>query len=147
MTKLTQQTSSLSTTVTSSQAWDAPQFNASAMRHLPQAQKLGYRLFHISEIAEGKANAYRLAMANVMSSLDNTNCRTIYVLSGTPEGVNLYVGVASSALEDNEIHDMATMLKSSFEGNFLGAKLFEIKGDNHEILQHTKHLGLSLIHI
>lgn len=142
MTKLTQQTSSLSTTVTSSQGWDAPQFNASAMRHFPQAQKLGYRLFHISEIAEGKANAYRLAMANVMSSLDNTNCRTIYVLSGTPEGVNLYVGVASSALEDNEIHDMATMLKSSFEGNFLGAKLFEIKGDNHEILQHTKHLGL-----
>ena len=145
MTKSTQQTTSLPTTVTSSQIWDAPQFNASAMRHLPQAQKLGYRLFHISEIAEGKANAYRLAMANVISSLDNTNCRTIYVLSGTPEGVNLYVGVASSVLEDDEIRNMAKVLKSSFEGNFLGAKLAKIEGNNHKVndmLQHTKHLGL-----
>lgn len=127
--------------------WDAPSFAAKMMNEvaLPKDITQNYRLFNITEIAEGKAAAYRLAMSNVMSSLDAPGCRTVYILSGTPEGVNLYVGIASSQMADDELHDMAQTLKASFEGNFLGARLTDVKGGDariEEMFESVKHLGL-----
>lgn len=127
------------------QAWDAPSFSPASMqeRHFPA--KHGFRLFHVTEIGEGKASAYRLAMANVIAGLDDPKFRAVYILSGTPEGISLYVGVASSEEDDGHLHEMAKTLKASFEGNFLGAKLENIKGNHaavNEMLNSVKHLGL-----
>ena len=125
--------------------WDAPVF--SNMTQLPS--KVGietrFRLFHVTEIGEGKAGAYRLAMANVIAGIDDPRCNAIYILSGTPEGVALYIGISSSALADDEIHEMAKTLRASFEGNFLGSKLDDIKAGNlavSEMMASARHLGL-----
>lgn len=125
--------------------WDPPGFIGKEIQEIPVRSEIGYRFFQVTEIAEGKAAAYRLAMANVMSGIDDARYSTIYILSGTPEGVSLYIGIASAAIADVEIHDMAKTLKASFEGNFLGAQLTDIKsGDQplQQMLDSVKHLGL-----
>lgn len=125
--------------------WDAPAF--SAMTQLPRltGSETRFRLFHVTEIGAGKAGAYRLAMANVIAGINDPRCKAIYVLSGTPEGVGLYIGIASSELADDALHEMAKTLRASFEGNFLGAKLEDIKKGNtavEEMMASSKHLGL-----
>ena len=125
--------------------WDAPVF--ASMELLPNEARIEnrFRLFHVTEIGEGKAGAYRLAMANVIAGIDDPRCKAIYVLSGTPEGVALYIGIASSELADDALHEMAKTLRASFEGNFLGAKLVDIKAGNlaiNAMMASTKHLGL-----
>lgn len=125
--------------------WDAPVF--SAMTQLPglTGSEARFRLFHVTEIGDGKAGAYRLAMANVIAGINDPRCKAVYVLSGTPEGVGLYIGIASSELTDDALHEMAKTLRASFEGNFLGAKLEDIKKGNtavEEMMASSKHLGL-----
>lgn len=125
--------------------WDAPAF--SAMRQLPRStsEETKFRLFHVTEIGDGKAGAYRLAMANVIAGINDPRCKAIYVLSGTPEGVALYIGIASSELADDALHEMAKTLRASFEGNFLGSKLEDVKKGNtaiEEMMASSKHLGL-----
>lgn len=127
------------------QVWDAPIFVGNVMQEVPIKASLGYRLFRVTEIGEGKAAAYRLAMANVMAGLDDPRCRAIYILSGTPEGVGLYVGISSSEVNDDDLHDMAKTLKASFEGNFLGSQLADVKSGDQQVedmLNSVKHLGL-----
>ncbi len=126
--------------------WNAPTFEG--MTTLPDvlSSETRFRLFHIAEIGQGKAAAYRLAMANVISSMNDPKCKAVYLLSGTPEGVKLYIGVASSAIPEDELHETAKTLCASFEGNFLGSKLTDIKKEGNAgirtMLKSAKHLGL-----
>lgn len=139
------QKSAVSPAILLNQAWDAPSFLSPSMQEKRFSTKNGFRLFHVTEIGEGKAHAYRLAMANVIAGLDDPKFRAIYILSGTPEGINLYVGIASSEDGDDRLHEMATTLKASFEGNFIGAKLDDVKSNHaavNEMLDSVKHLGL-----
>jgi hypothetical protein len=125
--------------------WDAPSFSAMSPLLETGGVVTRYRLFQVSEIGEGTAGAYRLAMANVMSGLDDPQCQAVYILSGTTTGVNLYVGIASTSRSDGDLHEMAKTLKASFEGNFLGAKLEDIKKGNSSVddmISSSKHLGL-----
>lgn len=129
--------------------WDAPDFSAMTPLAPPKlgdaGKPVGYRLFHVTEIGDGKAGAYRLAMANVLSGIDDPRCKAIYILSGTPEGVALYIGIASAKLSVDALHEMAKTLGASFEGNFLGAKLQDIRNGNsavEEMMSSAKHLGL-----
>jgi Predicted ATPase len=124
--------------------WDAPNF--AELVRLPKVpdQQIKYRLLHISEIGEGKPEAYRQAMTNVISCLNSTSCASVYILSGRPEGVDLYLGVATCA-SDVDIPDAAKMLRATFEGNFLGARLEDVRADDEQ-LQHlyrdSRHLGM-----
>lgn len=125
--------------------WDAPAF--SKMFPLPSLTggETQYRLFRVTEIGEGKAGAYRLAMANVIAGLDDPLCQAVYILSGTPEGVALYIGIASARRLDGDLHEMAKTLRASFEGNFLGAKLEDIRAGNAavaDMMDSSRHLGL-----
>ena len=125
--------------------WNAPTF--SGMQPLPSltGSQPRFRLFHVTEISESKAGAYRLAMANVMAGLDDPLCQAVYILSGTPEGVALYVGIASSRRVEDDVHEMAKTLRASFEGNFLGARLEDIKEGNAAIANmadSSRYLGL-----
>jgi hypothetical protein len=102
--------------------------------------KLDYRFFQIKEIPEEKSSQYRLAMANVLSGLQKPNQSVVYMLSGTKKGVSLHIGVASTA---DDISDAGKALKSSFEGNFLGADLGKEHVNNELIKQikMSRHLG------
>lgn len=125
--------------------WNPPTF--SSLTPLPNltGTEPQFRLFQVTEISEGKAGAYRLAMANVMAGLKDPLCQAIYILSGTPEGVALYVGIASTRRSEEGVHEVANTLRASFEGNFLGAKLEDIKEGNAAVahmLDSSKYLGL-----
>lgn len=91
------------------------------------SDRMGYRFYRVKEITEGKAEQYRMAMANVLSNLANKENAIIYILSGKPEGIDLFIGVAGK--RGNDVADDAKMLKQSFEGNFLGAVLENVKDD------------------
>ncbi len=131
-------------TQTTELAWNAPAFHAMTQLPNPGGSETRFRLFHVTEIGEGKAGAYRLAMANVIAGINDPRCKAIYILSGTPEGVALYIGIASTELSDEALHEMAKTLRASFEGNFLGAKLEDIKKGNAAVdamMASSKHLG------
>lgn len=125
--------------------WDAPNF--AELVRLPKVpdSQISYRMLHISEIGEGKPDAYRQAMTNVISCLNSTSCASVYILSGRPEGIDLYVGVAAASSTDIDIPDASKMLRATFEGNFLGAMLEDVRGDD-EHFQHlyrdSRHLGM-----
>ena len=92
--------------------------------------ELNYRFYLVDEISEGNAQQYRLSMANVLSSISQNQSSMVYILSGSPHGIKLYVGVAKS---DSNISEDSETLKYSFEGNFIGSKLIGIKNDDEQI--------------
>lgn len=122
--------------------WDAPD-----MSRLAQAtglqKDLKYRLFRLDEISEDKPKAHRQAIANVFSSLNTSQCACVYVLSGRPEGVALYLGVATTHASA-DIHEASKILKASFEGNFVGGRLVDCKNDAPDViglLARSRHFG------
>ncbi len=122
--------------------WEAPDLGQMEAITPSLGKKTEYRLFHIQEISEGPPGAYRLAMANVLSSLCDTGCAIVYILAGQPDGVSLYIGVSSNG-SGADLHEAAKTLGASFEGNFLGARLEYLK--NHEadsLLTNNAHFGL-----
>ena len=92
--------------------------------------ELNYRFYLVDEISEGNAQQYRLSMANVLSSISQNQSSMVYILSGSPQGIKLYVGVAKS---DSNISEDSETLKYSFEGNFIGSKLIGLKNDDEQI--------------
>ncbi|WP_070415317.1 ATP-binding protein [Pseudomonas lundensis] len=124
--------------------WDAPNF--AELVRLPKVpdSQISYRMLHISEIGEGKPDAYRQAMTNVISCLNSTSCASVYILSGRPEGIDLYLGVATSS-KDIDIPDASKMLRATFEGNFLGARLEDVRDDDEQfqhLYRDSRHLGM-----
>ncbi|WP_369989576.1 hypothetical protein [Pseudomonas xanthosomatis] len=124
--------------------WDAPNF--AQLVRLPKVpdSQICYRMLHISEIGEGKPDAYRQAMTNVISCLNSTSCASVYILSGRPEGIDLYLGVATSS-SDIDIPDASKMLRATFEGNFLGARLEDVRSDDEQfqnLYRDSRHLGI-----
>lgn len=104
-------------------------------------EKNNFRFYSVDEISAGKAHEYRSAMANVIANVSQNDSAMVYLLSGTPEGIKLYIGVAG----DQGISDDGKLLRSSFEGNFIGSKLTDIKSDDAtltSLLDNTKHIGL-----
>lgn len=108
---------------------------------LKDNSSINYRFYRISEIAESSAFQYRAAMANVISCLSASTTSLVYLLSGKPSGVNLYIGVADSG----GVADDSRLLKNAFEGNFLGAQLHSVRSGDAELLsifENSHHLGL-----
>lgn len=122
--------------------WDAPDVSRLPLAALPQ-KHVQFRLFRLSEISEDKPQAYRKAIANVFSSLNTCEASCVYILSGRPEGIELYLGVASSR-QEADIHEAGKILKASFEGNFLGGRMVDLKQDAAELsqlLSSSMHFG------
>lgn len=122
--------------------WDAPDIARLPVGALLK-NDLQYRLFRLHEISEDKPKAYRQAIANVFSGLNASQCACVYILSGRPEGVELYLGVASTQ-QDADIHEAGKIFKAGFEGNFLGGRFVDLKNDTPEIaglLSRSMHFG------
>jgi hypothetical protein len=82
-------------------------------------------------------------MANVIANVNQNHSSMIYLLSGTPKGIKLYIGVAGD--NEDSISEDGVILKSAFEGNFIGSKLIEIKNDDATLkllFDKTRHMGL-----
>ena len=124
--------------------WEAPDFaRLFRLAKVPDDQ-IRYRMLHISEIGEGKPDSYRQAMTNVITCLNSTLCASVYILSGRPEGIDLYLGVATSA-SDVDIPDASKMQRATFEGNFLGARLEDVRSDDvqfRDLYRDSMHLGM-----
>lgn len=122
--------------------WDAPDIARLPVGALLK-NDLQYRLFRLHEISEDTPKAYRQAIANVFSGLNASQCACVYILSGRPEGVELYLGVASTQ-RDADIHEAGKIFKAGFEGNFLGGRFVDLKNDTPEIaglLSGSMHFG------
>lgn len=122
--------------------WDAPDIARLPVGALLK-NDLQYRLFRLHEISEDTPKAYRQAIANVFSGLNASQCACVYILSGRPEGVELYLGVASTQ-RDADIHEAGKIFKAGFEGNFLGGRFVDLKNDTPEIaglLSRSMHFG------
>jgi len=122
--------------------WDAPDILRLPLA-CPLQQDLKYRLYRLDEISEDKPKAHRQAIANVFSSLNTSQCACIYLLSGRPEGIELYLGVATTP-DAADIHEAGKMLKAGFEGNFVGGRLVDLKNDALELtglMSRSRHFG------
>ncbi|MDZ7855051.1 hypothetical protein [Sphaerotilus sp.] len=108
-------------------------------------QTLDYRLFRIEEIGADKPSSHRQSMANVFSTLNSSGCACVYIISGRPEGIELYIGVAASPDTPADVHESSKTCRSGFEGNFLGARLTDVHSDDAALktmLARTRHVGL-----
>lgn len=110
----------------------------SAMQLSEANRAVKTRFFQVTEIPEESSSQYRLAMTNVLSGLQNPDQSMVYLLSGSREGVKLFIGVSSKEPEV-DIHDAGDALKNSFKGNFLGANLE--KTEQVDDIRLGKHIG------
>ena len=125
--------------------WETPDISCLPSVNF-SSQDLKFHLFRLDEISEDKPKAYRQAIANVFASLNTTNCACLYILSGQPQGIDLYIGVASNK-GNADIHEAGKIFEAGFKGNFLGAQLSKIKDDSPEIndlMKKTRHFGLMM---
>ena len=104
------------------------------------------RLFRLSELSVEEEIVLRQSLENVIGCLGNTQFRWVYLISGTPSGIELYIGVVK-AHPQADIHDYSQFLKSHFEGNFTGAKLDTLYQDEVERsiftpLNQSRYVGL-----
>ncbi|MBB1488630.1 ATP-binding protein [Oceanospirillum sediminis] len=122
--------------------WDIPEINTDQARPMIPADQLEYRFFRICEIGEDKAEGYRLAMSNVLSILNDSSVSLAYLLNGTPQCVELYIGVASREVAIS--HEASKLLKGALEGNFPGIQLQKAVNDSdfHQMMQRSVHLGM-----
>ncbi|MFV3306049.1 hypothetical protein ACNFBT_12285 [Pseudomonas sp. NY15181] len=127
-------------------SWDAPSFAELGLVLAGACAPVEFRLLHLTEIGEGQPAAYRRAMANVISCLSSTDCSSLYIVSGRPEGVELYVGVAGA--KGSRATQAMDLLGTTFKGNFPGAELLELRHGSptleafSERLGQSRHLGL-----
>lgn len=122
-----------------------PDFSQMPSHFAQQLNISDYRFFRVDEITEHKASEFRSAMGNVLSTMiapasQSDKSNIVYLLSGKPDGISLYLGLAGKKSAD-EIEQ----LQNAFEGNFLGAKVTFMRNDDPEFSQmfsQTKHLGV-----
>jgi hypothetical protein len=120
--------------------WEAPDFALAT----DSGERPSCRLWRVSEIGDLGATANRLAMTNVLCGANAAGCSFVYLLAGRPEGVSLYLGVASTSAQA-DLPEAGRTLRAAFEGNFLGAKLRQVnEGDRPiaQLLDGNRHLGI-----
>src|SRR5690606_21949616 len=107
------------------------------------------RLIRLDEINEEGHHAYRQALANVYASFDpDVPVRMVYLLDGSPAGVNLYFGVTSDA-NGADLHEALKNLRGALEGHLPGINFGgEVSHDDVNGLldrwQRSSHQGVVL---
>lgn len=78
------------------------------------------RLIRLDEINEERHQTYRQALAHVYAALDPAlPVRLLYLLSGSPNGVALYLGVITDS-EETDLHEAMKHLRGALEGQLPG---------------------------
>lgn len=96
--------------------------------------------FKIHKLAYDKDYPHREAFENVLLSLDNVAFNFVYILAGTTNGIDLYIGVVRNSNQyagTLSAADYGTALKNAFEGNFNGSVLEKVRGKDLQQLVQT----------
>jgi shikimate kinase len=108
----------------------------SQLQQLPPSarQPVSFRLFKLEELGEDKVSGYRLAMNNVLATLNGGDYGSlVYILSCREHRVSIYLGVASSS--NAMVRQGATILQRAFCSNLRGAVVSELRDDHPELAQ------------
>lgn len=97
------------------------------------------RFFRVEQLSYDKDYPRREALENVLTALDNNAFNFVYVLTGNSNGIDLCIGVVENENENKPIlgkqlkaGDYGKIIQSTFEGNFSGSKLKQLKDNELE---------------
>ena len=104
------------------------------------------RFFRITELSDEEEETLRQDLENVISCLDDSNFCLVYYISGTPEGIELYLGVIDKTKQTG-IHEYAQLLTSQLEGNLTGVQFDKVSYEDLGMkiiqpLKNSKNFGL-----
>lgn len=104
------------------------------------------RFIRITELSSEEEATLRQDLENVISCLDNPDFCLVYYISGTPEGIELYLGVIDKAKQTG-IHEYAQLLTSQLEGNLTGVQFDKVSYEDLgtkiiQPLKESKNFGL-----
>lgn len=92
--------------------------------------------YRVVQLSFDEDYPHREAFENVLLSLDNEAFNFIYILTGTKDGIELYIGVVKNQNENKPIlgkrlsaSNYGEIIANVFEGNFGGSKLEKLSGD------------------
>lgn len=104
------------------------------------------RFFRITELSAEEEVTLRQDLENVIACLDCPDYCWIYYISGTSEGIELYLGVVNKT-EKSGVHEYSELLTSQLEGNLTGVQLEKVRSEDLSVkiiqpLQESIHFGL-----
>jgi len=93
--------------------------------------------YKINQLSFDEDYPHREAFENVLLSLDNEAFNFVYLLNGTTQGIELYIGVVQNQNENVPVlgqklsaANYGEIISNVFEGNFGGSKLKKVTGDS-----------------
>lgn len=102
-----------------------------------ELSKGSYAFFKITKLAFDESFPKREAFENVLLSMDNTAFNFVYILEGNKNGVELYIGIVKNGRDSNNrfsSKDYTKIIKATFEGNFNGSIITDLKTGDIEHL-------------
>ena len=104
------------------------------------------RFFRITELSAEDEATLRQDLENVIACLDDPNYCWVYYISGTSEGIELYLGVVNKT-QKSGVHEYSELLTSQLEGNLTGVQLEKVSSEDlpEKIvrpLQNSEYFGL-----
>ncbi len=112
----------------------------------PANQRPYRRFFRVDELCQDPPRVMRRALENVVAAIHQPHWRLVYLLSATPQGVQLYFGLVDLAINADAPHEAPIILESAFRGNFAGADIQVMPDGAWEsqlapLLQQSRHRG------
>lgn len=97
-----------------------------------QLERKAAAFYKINTLSFDDEYPRREAFENVLFAIDKPTINFVYILEGSPEGINLYMGVVKNSDADDKLKpsDYSKNLKLAFEGNFNGSKLEPVNGED-----------------
>lgn len=104
------------------------------------------RFFRITELSAEEEATLRQDLENVIACLDRPDYCWVYYISGTSEGIELYLGVVNK-VQKSGVHEYSELLTSQLEGNLTGVQLEKVSSEDLSVkiiqpLQESVHFGL-----
>lgn len=104
------------------------------------------RFFRITELSAEEEATLRQDLENVIACLDHPDYCWVYYISGTSEGIELYLGVVNK-VQKSGVHEYSELLTSQLEGNLTGVQLEKVSSEDLSVkiiqpLQESIHFGL-----
>jgi len=87
------------------------------------------RFFHITELSAEEEATLRQDLENVIACLDRPDYCWVYYISGTSQGIELYLGVVNKTLKMG-VHEYSELLTSQLEGNLIGVQLEKVSSED-----------------
>lgn len=87
------------------------------------------RFFRITELSAEEEATLRQDLENVIACLDRPDYCWVYYISGTSQGIELYLGVVNKTSKMG-VHEYSELLTSQLEGNLTGVQLEKVSSED-----------------